>query len=82
MLRPIVDAVLLTRIRPYEIIALGEVVEVFALRMGSMSEPIPLRAALRVESVLVVVRQPRCESLDLMLELLAVESRRLRNIQW
>ena len=82
MLRPIVDAVLLARIRPYEIIAFGEVVEVFALRMGSVSESIPLRAALRVERVFVVVREPWGEGLDLVLEFLAVESRRLGHIQW
>ena len=82
MLRPIVDAVLLARIRPHEIIAFGEVVEVFALRMGSMSESIPLRPALRVESVFVVVCEPWGEGFDLMLEFLAVECRRLGNIQW
>ena len=46
-----------------------------------VSEPIPLRAALGIEMVLIVVGDPLGESNDLVLKSAAVESRCFGNIQ-
>lgn len=82
MIRPVVDrAAVLVRFRAINVHSGGAVVELPCLNKGDVSESIPLRTALRVQRVDIVVHETGGDRLDGMLERLALEGRNGGDVQ-
>lgn len=82
MVRPVVDgAAVLVRLRAIDLGSRGAIVEVTRLDVGHVPEPVPLRAALRVQRVDVIVGVTGGDGLDGVFEGLAGEGGNGRDVQ-